>query len=97
MKINPIVNQAALSAYKVQKANHPANEYRQSADQVSLSEEVISFSSTITKIKEALDERTPAELAHIEDIARQIRSGAYHIASDKVAAKMVDDYLQINK
>ena len=96
MKINPISNQTAISAYKTQQAKSPVNEFLQSADQVLLSEEVASLASTISKIKEMIDIRTPEELAHIEEIARMIHSGSYHVDSDKVAAKIVEDYLGIN-
>ena len=96
MKINPVYNQMAISVYKTQHAKSSANEYLQLADRLSLSEEVVSFSSTISKIKEMMDIRTPEELAHIEEIARMIRNGSYYVASDKVAAKIVDDYLSIN-
>jgi len=95
MKITPVANQATLGAYKTQKAKHHVNGYLPTADRVSFSEEVIALSSTISKLKGMMDVRTPEELAHIEEIARQIRDGSYHVPSDKVAAKIVDDYLQI--
>jgi len=97
MKINPIAGQTAISAYKAQRVKSPATEYQQSADKVSLSEEVVSFSSTINKIKEQMDVRTPAELSHIEEITRLIHGGSYHVDSDKVADKIVDEYMGINK
>jgi len=97
MKINPIADQTAIRAYKTPRCCPPPNEILPSADQVSISAEVISFSSTISKIKEAMEVRPPEELAHIEEITRQIRAGSYRISSDKVAAKIVDEYLNIYK
>lgn len=93
MKINPISSQAALSAYKTQRAKSPQQSFQATMDQVSLSEEVVSFSSTISKIKEQMDVRTPAELAHIEEISTLIHSGRYNVPSEKVAAKIVDEYM----
>lgn len=93
MKINPIINQAALNAYKTQRSKSPQQSFQATLDQVSLSEEVVSFSSTINKIKEQMDVRTPAELAHIEEISMLIHSGRYHVKSEDVAAKIVDEYM----
>lgn len=93
MKINPIAGLSAINSYKTQRAKSPEQSFSSAMDQVSLSEEVVSFSSTISKIKEQMDVRSPEELAHIEEISRLIHSGNYHIPGEKVAAKIVDDYL----
>jgi anti-sigma28 factor (negative regulator of flagellin synthesis) len=93
MKITPLAGQTAISAYKTQLTISRINEFTQSTDQVSLSAEVISFSSIISKIKEAMDIRTPEELARIDEIDSLIRSGSYYVASYQVAAKIVEDYL----
>jgi anti-sigma28 factor (negative regulator of flagellin synthesis) len=95
MKINPIAGQTAVRAYQTQRSASRINEYLSSADQVSLSAEVISFSPIISKIKEAMDTRTPEELAHIREITRQIKNGSYHVSGDKVASKIVDEYLNM--
>ncbi|MCL1905664.1 MAG: flagellar biosynthesis anti-sigma factor FlgM [Clostridiales bacterium] len=97
MKINPIAGQTAIRAYKTPRAGTHVNDFIQSMDQVSLSEEVVSFSSTISKIKEALDTHTPEELAHIEDISALIHNGSYHVESYNVASKIVDEYISVNK
>jgi len=95
MKISPVANQAAVGAYKKHKTAAYVGGYLPYADRVSVSEEVIALASTIGRIKETMDTRTPEELARIEEIARQIREGSYHVSSDKVAAKIVDEYLHI--
>ncbi|MCL1816348.1 MAG: flagellar biosynthesis anti-sigma factor FlgM [Clostridiales bacterium] len=93
MKINPITSPPTLSAYRAQGIISQVQDPASSADQISLSEEVAAYSTTINKLKEHMDIRTPKEAAHIETIAKQIENGAYHVDSKKVAAKIVDDYL----
>jgi hypothetical protein len=95
MKLNPVASQAAIGAYQAQNL---VNGYLPtSVERVSATEEVIGFSPTFGRLKEAMEARTPEELAHIEEITRQIREGAYHVPSDIVAAKIVDEYLHFNK
>jgi flagellar biosynthesis anti-sigma factor FlgM len=97
MKINPVSNQTAINAYKTPRLASPVNELTPAADQVSLSKEALALSSTISKLKEMIDIRSPQELARIEEIAKQIHNGSYQMDSEKVAAKIVDEYLDLFK
>lgn len=93
MKINPVAGQTAIRAYRTQLSMSRVNDFTLSADQVYLSAEVISFSSILSKIKEAMDIRTPEELTRISEIAKLIQSGSYYVESHLVAAKIVDEYM----
>ena len=97
MQIKPLNGQIGLSMQKAQKIVRHTNAPTPSADQLSLSQEAISLSSVIGRLKEQMEIRTPEEIARIEEIGRQIHMGAYQIDSAKVAAKIVDDYLNLNK
>ena len=96
MKINPIVCQTTLSAYRAQRALEKAGDSPQTADKVSLSEEVVSFSSTFSKLKETMDLRNAEEQAYIESISARVNQGTYYVPGNIVAAKIIEDYLLLN-
>ena len=93
MKINPIAHQAASNIYNTPCAKTPAPSFHSAMDQVSLSAEVISFSAAISRIKEQMGMRAPHELARIAEITVLIQRGVYHVPAEKVAEKIVGDYL----
>jgi flagellar biosynthesis anti-sigma factor FlgM len=93
MKVNSLTGQPAICAYKTQSIMPRSNKLHPSADQISLSPEALALSAAISKLKEHMDIRGPEEAARIEEIAKQIRNGSYQVPGDKVAAKIVDEYL----
>jgi len=90
MKINPIVNP------NIQKYYQPVNmapvkvDVPICRDEVTLSEEALSFSKTITEA----EFRTPEELARIAAITDAVRQGKYRIDSDKIADKILESILR---
>lgn len=94
MKINPVAGNHLVNPYK--KAASPAPSrpsYGGEGDQVSFSPDAIEFSSTIAKIKEQLDLRPLDEISRIQDIAAQVKNGTYKVDAEKVAEKIVRDYI----
>ena len=90
MKINPIKNPGVLQSYKANwTAPLPKNKSGQSQDEVTLSSEGLSFAKTLSDIREQIETRTPAENAHIDDIARQVKEGTYNVRAEDVADKMI--------
>jgi len=92
MKIDPIAHQAAVNIYKSKRGQTPAQGYQSAMDQLSLSADVVSFSATINKIKEQMELRAPEELAHVTEIASQVKNGVYYVPATQVAEKIVHDY-----
>jgi flagellar biosynthesis anti-sigma factor FlgM len=91
MKINPIINPNVLRSYQ---ANKPGLEKTQSVakrDELSLSKEAVSFSKALAEAKDAIEFRTPDELAHIANIKQAVSQGQYKIDSDLIAARIVDE------
>jgi len=97
MKINPLTGQPVISAYKAQRIICKVSELTPAADQLSLSREALALSSTISKLKAQMDIRSPEEAARLAEISRQIKDGSYQVDSRKTAAKIVDEYLHLNK
>lgn len=95
MKINPLTGQPAVGVYKTPSPVPLVNKCSPAADQVTLSREALTLSSTISKLKEHMETYTQEEEARLQEIVSQIRNGTYHVPSDKVAAKLVDEYLSV--
>ena len=93
MRIDPITNHIAISAYKTRRLIAHVNESKPIADQVLLSQDVVAVSSTINKLKEIMEARTTEEVVRITEIGRLINCDSYFVESCKVAAKIVDEYL----
>lgn len=93
MKINPILGNNLINAYKGSKVAPSRPQRESDLDSVSFSEEAVTFSATFAKIKEALDLRSPEETARIDEIARQVKDGSYRVDSEKIAEKIIRDYI----
>ena len=94
MKINPILNPNILKSYQAAK---PVSEVKKTAskrDEVTFSEEALSFSKAMEEAREALETRTPEERVHIADVTSAVRNGDYHVSSDKVADKILESVLR---
>jgi len=93
MKINPISNPNILRAYQAvaparEKAKVPGGR-----DEVTFSEEALSFSKAMAEAKESIEFRTPEERAHIADVTESIRRGDYNVSSNEVADKILESVL----
>lgn len=90
MKINPVSNQNYISKYntnKISKVN--SGEKTSGLDEVSFSEDAISFSKIFTGLKDQIETSSPEETSRIADIKAQVRSGEYRIDSDKIAESII--------
>ena len=93
MKINPITNPNILRAYQTAKPAPSRVSAAAGRDEVTFSEEAISFSKALAEARDALEIRTPDERARIADIAEAVRQGSYSVAGDKVADKILESVL----
>lgn len=96
MKINPLGNSNMINTYnKVAKPPAPEKPFETAAptDQVTFSQEAMTYSSTISKIKEALEVRSPEETARVEDIKARVQDGTYEIDAEAVAEKIINDFI----
>lgn len=92
MKIDPIAMQNILNTYKSNTVSRPAGKIAQGkVDEVSVSEDALSFSAIFTSLKEQLEIRTPAEQAHIAEVSRLVKDGQYKVDSLKVAESILED------
>jgi len=95
MKINPITNPNVLRSYQATKPLEPEKARLASGrDEVTFSEEAISFSKALAEARDAIEVRTPDEKAHIAGIADAIKQGEYNVESEKVAEKILESVLR---
>ena len=89
MKINPITNPNILICYQSAKMVPSKMFVPISRDEVTLSEEALSFSKAMAEV----EFRTPEERAHIAEITNAVRQGEYRIDSGKIADKILESVL----
>jgi len=95
MKINPITNPNILKSYQATKPYGPEKaKFPTGRDEVTFSEEAISFSKALAEARDAIEVRTPEEKARIADITAAINQGEYRIESDKIADKILESALR---
>ena len=89
MKINPIANPNILRSYQ---ATRPVSDKKVAGgrDEVTFSEEALSFSKALAEAREAIEVRTPDERTHISNITNAIRQGEYKVSSEEVAEKILE-------
>ena len=90
MKINPIINPDILRTYQTSGSARGKTEVASKRDEVTFSDEALSFSRAMTEAKDALELRTPEEKARIADIKTAVRQGTYRVDSGKVAEKILE-------
>ena len=90
MKINPIKNPDILRTYQAAKPVHKKAKVASGRDEVTFSDEALSFSKAMAKAKDTLEIRTPEEKARISEIKAAVRQGTYKIDSEKVAEKILE-------
>jgi len=93
MKIIPITNPNILRSYQATKPFTEKAKFPTGRDEVTFSEEALSFSKALAEAREATEARTPEEQAHIAGLKQAIEQGEYRIDSDKVADKILESVL----
>lgn len=93
MKINPIINPNVLRSYQAAKSAPETSKALSGRDEVTFSEEALSFSKAMAEAKDKIEFRTPEEKVHIADIKNAVRQGTYRVDSDKVAGKILESVL----
>ncbi|MCL2391131.1 MAG: flagellar biosynthesis anti-sigma factor FlgM [Oscillospiraceae bacterium] len=89
MKISPIINPNVLGSYQTTKSVSALQTAMSERDQVNFSDEALSFSKALAEAREMIEQRTPAETAHIADIKSAVRQGRYSINSEDVAKRIL--------
>ena len=90
MKINPIANPNILRSYQATKISPEKTKVLNGRDEVTFSEEALSFSKVMSEI----EFRTQEEKARIAEITNAVRQGEYRIDSDKIADKILESVLR---
>ena len=90
MKINPILNPNILSTYQATKPSQTKSKSVSGRDEVTFSDEALSFSKALAEAREAIEVRTPEERAHIADVTTAVRQGEYSVDSEDVAGKILE-------
>jgi negative regulator of flagellin synthesis FlgM len=90
MKINPIKNPGILRTYQAAKPVQEKSKVTSGRDEVTFSDEALSFSKAMTKAKGTLEVRTPEEKVRIAEIKAAVRQGTYKVDSEKVAEKILE-------
>ena len=90
MKINPITNPDILISYRSAKMVPAKMCVPINRDEVTLSEEALSFSKAMAEV----EFRTQEERAHIAEITNAVRQGEYRIDSEKIADKILESVLR---
>ena len=93
MKINPITNPNILRSYQATRPLSSGSKTASGRDEVTFSEEALSFSKALAEARDAIELRTPEEKARLADIATAVRQGEYKVDSDKVADKILESVL----
>jgi flagellar biosynthesis anti-sigma factor FlgM len=94
MKINPIMNPNILQTYRANTVKPAKTQSVESGtDEVSFSENAVSFSKVMAALKEDTRTRSVEEQARFDAIASAVRGGTYKIDSDKVAEKIMSSLL----
>jgi len=93
MKINPITNPNILRSYQASKPAKEETKVVSGRDQVTFSQEALSFSKAMTEAKEELEFRTPEEKAHIANLKTAIEKGEYKVSSEDIADKILSSII----
>ena len=94
MKINPISNPNILRAYQATKPAQEVTKVASGRDEVTFSEEALSFSKALAEARDAIEIRSTEERAHIADVTAAVRHGQYKVDSGDVADKILESVLR---
>ena len=94
MKIDPILNPNIIKSYQALKPVSNVRKVASKRDEVSFSEEALSFSKAMEEARDAIESRTPEERARLAELANAVRRGEYSVGSDLVADKILESVLR---
>ena len=86
MKINPVMNQNILRSFQTSGAVPAKSNVPGGRDEVTFSEEALSFSKVIAEV----EFRSQEERAHIANVTNAVRQGEYRVSSDEIAGKILE-------
>ena len=90
MKINPITNPNVLKSYKNTTLPQEKTKVANGRDEVTFSDEALSYTKALAEAKGAIESRTPERKAHIAEVANAVRQGTYNISSDKIVERILE-------
>jgi flagellar biosynthesis anti-sigma factor FlgM len=90
LKINPITNPNLLRNYKTARTVPAKTNILSGRDEVTFSEEALSFSKVMTEV----ESRTQEERARIAGITNAVRQGEYRIDSNSIADAIIQSVLR---
>ena len=90
MKIDPISNPNILRTYLSTKPSAERTRVATGRDEVTFSQEALSFSKALAEARESIEVRSPEEKVHIAGITEAVRQGEYKVDSEKVAEKILE-------
>ncbi|MDR1298664.1 MAG: flagellar biosynthesis anti-sigma factor FlgM [Oscillospiraceae bacterium] len=90
INVNPVTNRDMLVRYTAGRAK-PRDEgaFSSGLDNVSFSEDALSFSKALTQARESIDTRTEEEFARAREVGLAVRRGEYSVDSGKIAERIV--------
>jgi flagellar biosynthesis anti-sigma factor FlgM len=94
MKINPVPNPNILRSYQAQKPAPGKSKTGNRQDEVTFSNEALSFSKAMADAQDKVEFRTQEEKARIAEITSAVRQGTYRVDSDKIADKILESVLR---
>ncbi|MFA5675335.1 MAG: flagellar biosynthesis anti-sigma factor FlgM [Christensenellales bacterium] len=89
MRIDSIPPKDLLRQYTHIRETKPAPAAAPGADRAELTEGAKMFSNALKEAMDMMDVRSPEELAHINQVAGQIRNDTYSVPGVKVARKIL--------
>ena len=91
MKVNPIMNPNVLRSYQAVKPGFDKGKSVEKRDELSLSDEALSFSKALAQAKDEIESRSIEEQTHIANIKAAISQGQYRIDSNLIAARILNE------
>lgn len=88
MRVNS-VNPSDLFRQYVVRPTMAVDQAAPMSDKTELTDGAKTFSAALKAAQELVEQRTPAELAHINEVAQQIRNNTYSVPGYKVAEKIL--------
>ena len=89
MRIHSIPPKELLDRYIHVREKKAAMQPGQNADKVELTHDAKTFSETIKAVKETMEIRAPEDLAHINEVAQQVKDNTYSVPGVSVARKIL--------
>jgi hypothetical protein len=89
VRINSIPPKELLTQYVHVREKLAVEKPASAIDRTELTDDAKSFSAALNAAKDTLGVRTPEEIAHINEVAAQVRNNTYFVPGVKVAEKIL--------